>query len=527
MKERLVADWLTKAGERGGLDVAFCQVLLAEGCQILRAGHSPTEVGKDVIALAPDGEIRAYQIKCGNIGLKEFESIQKQVTNLVEAAILHPSVRPGSIHRPFLVTTGSFSGPVETTVEGLNASWRRRRFRTLTLIRGSELQPKFLALAADFWPEEPPEVRAFLTLYLAEGRGDLDHKALAGFFRRLLLPEGRLSKPAVARRIAAAGLFASYLLEPFNRQGDHWSAFCGWTITAAHQAWAAETEQLPQKDWYSSFLLTRASALASLERLADEALLPGALMPRGPELDDYTRMRNTITVSALAAWLLLKRQRGELTAPKCQAARLVQDLIRKGRIWFWGESATPHFFSIFWLLEHCERGWVGEEVLLKILGILTRSNRNQSDNPLPGPEVLPDEAFAALLKELLNPQPRRGRRASVSWSLEALVHLLALRMRRQALKGRWYEISHVEMASFKPQRAANLLLWHCEAGEETERLPGKPQSWRELSAAARTNNLMALPEILRNDSEFALMFSLACPHRASTTLIKALDTWFG
>src|ERR1039457_660977 len=102
MKERLVADWLTKAGERGGLDVAFCQVLLAQGCKILRAGHSPTELGKDITAIARNRELRAYQIKSGDIGLKEFEQIQPQVTNLVEADILHPSVRRSSKHRPFL-----------------------------------------------------------------------------------------------------------------------------------------------------------------------------------------------------------------------------------------------------------------------------------------------------------------------------------------------------------------------------------------------------------------------------------------
>lgn len=201
MKERLVADWLTKAGERGGLDVAYCQILLAQGCQILRAGHSPTEAGKDIIAIAPNRELRAYQIKSGNIGLKEFEAIQPQITALVEAAILHPSVCRGLEHRSFLVTTGKFSEPVETRVQGFNDAWQRRGFKPLTLIRGTELQPAFMSLAADFWPEEPPEVRAFLALYLAEGKGDFDHKAFAGFLLRLL-PKKKLSKPAVARRIA-------------------------------------------------------------------------------------------------------------------------------------------------------------------------------------------------------------------------------------------------------------------------------------------------------------------------------------
>ncbi len=63
MKERLVADWLTKAGERGGIDVAFCQVLLAQGCRILKFGHGPTEAGKDILAVGPKGDLRALSGK--------------------------------------------------------------------------------------------------------------------------------------------------------------------------------------------------------------------------------------------------------------------------------------------------------------------------------------------------------------------------------------------------------------------------------------------------------------------------------
>jgi hypothetical protein len=98
MKERLIADWLTKAGERGGLDVVFCQILLSDGCKILRAGHSPTEAGKDIIALSRKGELQAYQVKSGNIDLKTFGQIQPQITNLVEAA-------PGAGPQQFLAKT--------------------------------------------------------------------------------------------------------------------------------------------------------------------------------------------------------------------------------------------------------------------------------------------------------------------------------------------------------------------------------------------------------------------------------------
>jgi len=73
----------------------------------------------------------------------------------------------------------------------------------------------------------------------------------------------------------------------------------------------------------------------------------------------------------------------------------------------------------------------------------------------------------------------------------------------------------------------DVLLWHCEQGEEMTRKAGKPQSWKELLDAARADDISALPNALRDDPDFALMFALAYPHRASLALIKALDTWFG
>lgn len=526
MKERLVEDWLIKAGERGGLDVAFCQILLAKGFKILRAGHSPTEVGKDIIAISPDKKIHAYQIKCGHIGLKDFEAIQPQVTNLIEAAIIHPSIPRGAKHHSYLVTTGEFKLPVEVTVQALNDAWKGRGHGPLTLIRGSELVPDFMKLAADFWPVDPPEVRSFLTLYLAEGKGDLDHKGFAEFLHRLL-PDKDLSKPIVARRIAAAGLFASYLLESFNRQGDNWSAFCGWTITAAHQAWAAERYGLQDKMWKHSFDLTRGAALAALDRLSFETLEPHGLMPHEPEIDDYTRMRNTIAFSAVAARYLMHRRAGTPDSLPDAAIPMLDQLVRANRFWFWGESAFPHFLSIAWMLEHTGKCLYGEHVLIQILTALTRSNHQLSQNPVAGPELSGDEVLTSLFKKLERTEPRRGRKAPVSYCLESIIHLLALRMRRQALKARWYEITHVEMASFQPKHAADALLWHCEQGEEKTRLQGKPQRWQTLTGEARANDLSSLPEILRKDADFALMFMLAYPHRASTTLVKALDNWFG
>ena len=35
----------------------YFQILLAQGCRILKFGHGPTEAGKDIIAVGPDGDL--------------------------------------------------------------------------------------------------------------------------------------------------------------------------------------------------------------------------------------------------------------------------------------------------------------------------------------------------------------------------------------------------------------------------------------------------------------------------------------
>ena len=147
-------------------------------------------------------------------------------------------------------------------------------------------------------------------------------------------------------------------------------------------------------------------------------------------------------------------------------------------MWFWGESALPNIAAVVWFLERTGKIQQGEQLLLTGLSDIANRNRQHSENPFPPPEELPDEALASIIGRLKETKPPRGRRAVRSWSLEAYIHLLARRLRRQALSASWSQITDVEMAAFRPNRTADLLLWHCERSEEMTRKAGKPQSWK-------------------------------------------------
>ena len=115
MNERLADDWLTRINERG-YDVAFCQILLSKQKRVLRAGHSPVEHGKDVIATAADqSDVWAYQLKTGDITLKDVQNLQGQLSMLVETRPMFPGLSRAFVYHPVFVTTGEFNEPAMST----------------------------------------------------------------------------------------------------------------------------------------------------------------------------------------------------------------------------------------------------------------------------------------------------------------------------------------------------------------------------------------------------------------------------
>ena len=168
MKERLVEDWLIRINERG-YEVPFCQSLLTKGYRVVRCGHSPTEHGKDVLAVAPDGAVCAYQLKAEDFSQAEVNKYHDQINMLVETRPIHPGLSSSFDYRPFLVTTGEFKPPAISVINELNVGWRHRNLPSLGVISGRDLHVDFVSLSSDFWPVEAPAVRHFRELYLVDG----------------------------------------------------------------------------------------------------------------------------------------------------------------------------------------------------------------------------------------------------------------------------------------------------------------------------------------------------------------------
>lgn len=516
MKERLVEDWLTRINERG-YQTAFGQTLLSRGFRVLRISHSPYEHGKDVLAISPENEVHSYQLKDGDIDIKKWEAGYGQICALVETRPTHPALPSDYIYRPFIVTNGIFTDPALDRIAHHNSEWERRGCPKLTPISGRDLHRDIVKLAFDFWPLEPPDVRKFRSLYLVDGRGDFVPDDFARFIRTLLA--GELSPSDLERRVAAANVFASYLLGEFYRQDDHWSVFRGWLLTAAHLSWAAERNGRPQCRWNESFMLARDAAMDALSCLAAECATEKAFMPKGMELDEYTSLRNTIALGAWAALCIIKD--AEPSRQLC--VEVIEKFAADGCLWFWGESAFSSLLSIVWLLECEGRMETARSLLLGFAAKLATDQQPDSVTPLSNPYVSADEVLKKTIETRSSFQQKKRRNPVQSFTLLPLTLLMIRRDMRNELERLWPQLSQVTMTSFGPDKPWGYLEWHCDEGAERDQMFAQPQSWKQLVEFAAKPAIERLPESLRSDFQFELMFFVAYPHRINWSLIGNID----
>jgi len=519
MKEKLVEEWLIRARERGGIDHAFGQWLISQGHEILWLGHSRTEFGKDIISISPDGRFHAYQMKDEEIDLKELRSIRDQINELIEVPPVHPRIPHGSSHLAHLVTSALFKEEATLQIRALNEGWAARGKPILEIIGRDGLIPRFVGMSDAFWPEQPSDIRDFFSFYLAEGRGDFDPEKFSAVLHGLLSLSNEPPRRK-AQRLAAVGLLGNYLLNPFEREGDHWSLFRGWTMVAAHQAWFAEREFLPDKDWKPSFKLAKDAARESLIALSTECLAPNGFMPQDNEMDDYTRARNLVLAGALSAVGLIAPEKR--TEVREQMQHKIEMLLLKDRLFAWGESAVPHLLAIQW---YAEREGLRVSALAGIESVIStlceRNHIRSEDEYFPPPLVSADDALSQLFTSDLTTNVNR--RVPGTWSLETLVEFFARRQLRIPLERAWRNLSRLDMVSFQPEPATDGLLWKSPRGHEAIRKPEMTQSWKVLTEKANEDRSKRLPNVLRKDLEFALMFLLTYPHRMSAGIVHLLD----
>ena len=273
------------------------------------------EMGKDILAVAPDGRPCAYQLK--SVGGKQLtlskwrSDLEKQIVPLVYNQIVHPSIPVGKYHRSFIVINGDLSEEVANSIDQFNRGLHGRP-HLRTIVKG-ELLDRFTNLGSNFWPSDISiEFKLLLELLLMSGKDSLPKQKLAALLEAALAFEGKRKGAARGNpitRLNGAAILCSYTIARFQEANNHAAEFEAWTVLFAHLLAEAERSKTPKAAWASTLQLVSTAMFNSLGRLADELeKRKGRVIEGDPITDRYViRFRTTSLLGLLGLYGLWRR----------------------------------------------------------------------------------------------------------------------------------------------------------------------------------------------------------------------------
>jgi hypothetical protein len=177
-------------------------------------------------------------------------------------------------HRAHLVTNGSITDPVRTQINDRNEDnvRKNRRYAPLEVITRDSLLKSFVDAQGRFVPRDLPDMRAFLELYLEDGRGMLPKEKLFAVLECSSFSGKPVKKSDAMDAITSSLVIVSYLLNSFEAAGNHYAMAEGWSILASCIARYAARHALPADQWRQSLDLVMAEMEANLALLRKEAM---------------------------------------------------------------------------------------------------------------------------------------------------------------------------------------------------------------------------------------------------------------
>jgi len=525
--ERVLENWLINASERA-FQAPFCQVLVNQGYTVVHlTRHCSMEMGKDIIAVAPDGTPTAFQLKATGskkVSKDEWRTVLlPQIEELVTQAIDHPAIDANKTHHPVLVINGELEEEAQVAIKQYNESLRRRKFsktaRLKVIVRGQLLR-MFLELGENLIPSELKDEKSLLELYLMKGHETFPKKQFADLLESILpLTDSTISKPGQGRAMTAAAIVTALALSAFNRASNHVASFEAWTIFCSYILCLAEKRRMAEKQWKPVFQLGCEAILKSLEDLSEELASSQRYVVGDPVADvPFYRIR----ITHLAGLMALLGLWSETCGRNNEEERL---FISKCLpiLSLWGEYAVPQFLAIYFFLGRFDATLKRTHFLGGVLaGIAKLGSDAHEKYLLPGPEVDPEEFV--LDTHIRQENERRFSYKRGSATIVGLLHLFARYNLKQSVRCLWPEISRVQQKVFIPSDRSDCYRWHIERGREHSVYPQPTQSWAALTKEAEEHSGDDLPKLLKKYPVFCLAFLMVYPHRFSPSLVRWLDT---
>ena len=523
MYEKLVENWLTSVNELS-FQLPFCEVLLSEGYVILHvSSHGPGEHGKDVIARRGDGVLCTFQLKGGDIKLAEWRNIRGEVEELARLPVRLPGIDANEPRIPHLVTNGEISGDALESIQRFSEEWEKDGARPLEVVSKRALLKRFLDAHGKYLPNSLNDFRTFVELYVGVFEDRLPREKFARFLEAVIVEPTRGKRPKqIARALAGLAILSGYVLEQYERAGNHLSAVEGWTITASVILHVAEREGLVARDYVPVLSLLRLAAERNLDALASEALsAPHWVEPRYVVVDSVVYgVRALLLLGWLAIWALDRASRSDGSVDHKALVGIIAREFPSIRLS--GEADWPLIMALSMYLE---RRWFArdaEYLVTTWVNSVLALNADDAPEGVPSPYWTQERAIERATG-MLAPRDTEnfGGRSFTLWPA---LDMLVRRLRRQFVKGQWDAASRVDMCSYMPSKPEDYLLWRCEDGELEVTRPPLSMSWSAWRTNSSSAVTAALPQSLIRHPEWLLPFLATYPHRANRLMCALADS---
>lgn len=525
MIEKLVDVWLTEASERS-YETAFSQLLVIEGHRVIQGPmHHSHEHGKDIIGWNTSGELCVYQLKGGQEKLDTagVESAQDQLLAAAAASVTHPSlVEPRPPDRVFLVTNQTATGPAQDRIRVLSDGNEHRGMAPLHLIENAELLSRFVNAGDRFFPSSPTALNAFLSLFLADGRGPLPRRQFFQLLESILPVTGARPKASEAgRAVSAAAVTTAFALRKWTDEENYAEVALGWICYATQVFRLVERTHIGRNRWYVSYRLALEEARRNVRRLLVESTEREDLVI--PDFSEpIVHSARVVKVCGLVSALAIS-ERIEFGSDY-EFRGTAGQLIDRERTWFRvvGEVQAPDYFLSILALEEAGKCMTATSMLLSWVSSVATSNHPDSTFPLPDPYHSVEDVILDQIppqRTILADEDFSGS----SYTICIGVRWAVRRLWRQALNSMWGNVSRLQHFWFEPERPIGYLEYRSERGSWNSWFYPTPSSWAQLRGEAEQLDMSALPRALLSCPEMFPFYCLAMPHRFNIKVADLLD----
>jgi len=478
------------------------------------------EQGKDIIALDEDRHPCAFQLKSGDITGNVWRRIKGEVDELVEIPVSYPGIDKSIKHRPVLVTNGKITDKVRRDIDDRNLRWKQLGLPELQIITGFELLRLFIDVHGTVLPTQPSEFKTFLELFLLDGRELLDRESFTDFLESVLFA-GKNTKPELRRKIASTVLLTQYVLQPYESKNNHISIIEGWTVFCSYLLNLVAQYKLKEKYWRQSYDIIMEKINSQIELLKREFFSREDFTEGKLDGGLFYRSRMTLILGWLCAFELYRKQ----TESGYQVDNGVHNFVKRyysGKIWFWGESATPLFIMMSLLASECNDSFLSNHIIYDLIVNITSENNIRDGTGIPDPYISVNRIISHVY-QLADADIDMSSFLGSSYHLETLVDFLVRRNKRALLNELWKYISRIRKRGFRPSPPWALFKWHCDKGEEYGEFYDLKQSWKELRDQATELKGSELPSILQENPDFLYYFLICYPHRLDRYTARLID----